>query len=113
MRNILKYKGYTGSVDFDAEDKIFHGKVLGITDIITFEGKTVTGLEKDFHAAVIDYLKTCHEIEKEPEKPYSGKFNVRIPSELHNMIAQKAKNRGISLNTWVIDTFKKIVSAET
>lgn len=105
----MKYKGYIGSVNFDACDGLFHGKILGITDVITFEGKTVKGLEKDFHNAIDEYLEDCREIGKKPEKPYSGKFNVRISSELHSAIAQKAKDKGVSLNTWVNETFEKAI----
>ena len=57
MRNILKYKSYTGSVHFDAGDKVFHGRILGLTDVIGFEGISVDELEKDFHEAVDDYLE--------------------------------------------------------
>ncbi|MDI6795104.1 MAG: type II toxin-antitoxin system HicB family antitoxin [bacterium] len=83
MNNILSYKGYAGSVNFDADDRIFHGRVLGITDVIGFEGTSVNELERDFTEAVTDYLETCREIGKEPEKPFSGRLAVRLPSEIH------------------------------
>jgi len=67
MDNILKHKGYIGSVNFDADDRIFHGRVMGLEDVIGFEGSTVNELEQDFHNAVDDYLETCHEIGKKPE----------------------------------------------
>jgi predicted HicB family RNase H-like nuclease len=41
MKNALKFKGYTGTVEFDADDHIFHGRLMGLTDIITFEGASV------------------------------------------------------------------------
>ena len=68
MKNVLKYGGYTGSVNFDADDKIFHGRVLGITDVIGFEGNSVEELEKDLANAVDDYLEMCQEYEKEPDR---------------------------------------------
>lgn len=91
MKNALKYKGYAGTVEFDADDRIFHGRLRGISDIITFEGTSVAELEKDFRSAVDEYLKTCKEIGREPEKPFSGRFMVRVPSELHCAIALAAK----------------------
>ena len=66
-KNTLSYKGYTGSVNFDADDKVFHGRILGTTDVIGFESTSVKMLEKDFHDAVDDYLETCQQIGKEPE----------------------------------------------
>jgi len=68
MDNVLQYRGYIGSVEFDAEDRIFHGRVLGITDLIGFEGESVSALEQDFRNAVDDYLETCSEAGKPPEK---------------------------------------------
>jgi len=67
MKNTLKYKGYTGNVNFDADDKIFHGRVLGITDVIGFEGASVSELEKDFREAIDDYLETCQKIGRIPQ----------------------------------------------
>ena len=112
MKNILKYKGYTGSVNFDADDRIFHGRVLGITDVIGFEGQSVTDLEKDFHEAIEDYLETCREIGKEPEKPFSGRFVVRIPSELHCAVALEAKKQKKSINSWIADTCKNAIEVQ-
>jgi len=112
MKNILKYKGYTGSVNFDADDRIFHGRVPGITDVIGFEGGSVTDLEKDFHEAIEDYLETCREIGKEPEKPFSGRFVVRIPSELHCAVALEAKKQKKSINSWIADTFKSAIEVQ-
>jgi len=107
MKNILKYKGYTGNVNFDAEDKIFHGRVLGITDVIGFEGGSVSELEKDFRDAIDDYLETCQEIGKAPEKPFSGRFVLRVPSELHCAIALEAKRQNKSINKWITDTCRQ------
>ncbi len=68
MKNILKYKGYEGSVEFYADDRIFHGRLLGINDIITFQGDSVEGIEKDFQEVVEDYLEACADHGNEPEK---------------------------------------------
>ncbi|MBA4366719.1 MAG: toxin-antitoxin system HicB family antitoxin [Desulfobacterium sp.] len=106
MNNIIKYKGYTGTVNFSQEDRLFHGKVLGIPDIIGFEGVSVDQLEKDFRSAVDDYLETCREIGKEPEKPFSGKFVLRVDSDLHCSIVLDAKRKNKSINNWVIDACK-------
>ena len=103
MKNALKYKGYTGTVLFDADDRIFHGRLMGITDVITFEGTSVNELEKDFRSAVDEYLKTCEKLGREPEKPFSGRFMVRVPPELHCAIALAAKRNRKSVNAWVAE----------
>jgi predicted HicB family RNase H-like nuclease len=103
MKNVLKYKGYTGTVIFDADDRIFHGRIMGLTDIITFEGASVSKLEKDFRSAVEEYLQTCQEIGRVPEKPFSGRFMLRVPSELHCAIALAAKKDRKSINAWIVE----------
>ena len=109
MKNALKYKGYTGTVLFDADDRIFHGRLMGITDVITFEGASVKELEKDFRSAVGDYLKTCNKMGREPENPFSGRFMVRVPPEMHCAIALAAKRERKSINTWVAEVCEKNV----
>src|SRR5262245_40074783 len=101
MSEILEYKTYYATVQFNAEDEVFHGKVIGINDLVSFEGTTVKELKKTFHEAVDDYLETCKELKKEPEKTYKGSFNVRIPSELHREAARVAAQKNMSLNDFV------------
>jgi predicted HicB family RNase H-like nuclease len=68
MKNLLKYKGYHGSVEFSPEDGVLFGKIVGIRDVVAFEGKTVDEITQSFHCMVDDYLKTCKELCKEPDK---------------------------------------------
>lgn len=101
MKEQITYKGYHGSVGFSAEDEIFYGKVEGVNDLITFEGDSVKTLKKSFEEAVEDYLETCKQIGKDPQKTYKGSFNVRIGSELHQKAANFANRKRISLNDFV------------
>lgn len=112
MKDVLAYKDFIGSVHFSAEDKVFHGKIEGITDLITFEGKSVDELTKAFHEAVNDYIALCREANKEPLKSCKGSFNVRIPSELHIKAVQQAVKLGISLNHLVQKAIEKAVTHE-
>ncbi|WP_241160196.1 type II toxin-antitoxin system HicB family antitoxin [Desulfovibrio sp. ZJ369] len=50
-----------------------------------------------------DYLLLCKEVGKEPERPFSGRFNIRISPELHQKIARKAADAGVSLNSWITE----------
>lgn len=99
--NVLEYKGYTGTVEFSAEDNILFGKVLGIEGLISYEGDSVAALREDFEAAIDDYLEMCAEKGIEPQKIYKGTFNVRIPSELHRSLAIYAASHNMTLNSTV------------
>ena len=80
----MNHKGYIGTIgEMDEEHGIFHGQVLGTTDVITFQGRTVDEVKTAFRDSVDDYLKFCAERGKEPDKSFSGKFVVRITPELH------------------------------
>ena len=106
----LHYKNYTGSVEFSEEDAVFHGKVLGIKALISFEGDSVATITSDFHKAVDEYLSFCEAKGKHPEKPFKGSFNVRISSDLHRKLALTASSRGISLNSLVEDVIRQSAS---
>ena len=101
---MMEYKGYVGQVEFDDEADIFHGEVINLRDVVTFQGSTVGELRKAFEESVDDYLDFCAERGESPEKPYSGKFMVRLEPELHKMLAIRAKKARKSLNAWVHDT---------
>ena len=101
MSECLEYKSYYAAVRFSVEDEVFHGKIIGINDLISFEGTTVKELKSAFHEAVDDYLATCKKLGKEPEKAYKGSFNVRISSELHRKAARYATQKNMTLNDFV------------
>ena len=49
----LHYRGYTGSIRFSEEDAVFHGKVIGIKALVSFEGDSVSSITDDFHKAIV------------------------------------------------------------
>ena len=112
MKNMIEYRGYTGSVEFTEEDDVFFGKVQGIRSVISYEGETAQELLNDFHGAVDDYLSFCAAEGKEPEKPYKGSFNIRISPELHRQLAMNAAEQQISLNSYIEKALQACV-AET
>ena len=101
MIDLLKYKDYTASINYSAEDEVFFGKITGINDLITFEGTSVTELKAAFKDAIEDYLETCKTIGKSPDKAYKGAFNVRVPAGLHKKAALLAQQHQITLNDFV------------
>jgi len=103
MNNILAYKGFSARVEFDARDNIFFGRILGIEDLVTFHGESVSELRDAFKEAVTDYLETCKAIGKKPQKPFSGKLIFRVPPEVHAAVTIAAKASGKSLNQWATE----------
>jgi predicted HicB family RNase H-like nuclease len=98
---MMNYKGYVGVVEFDAEDRMFYGKVIGLNDVIGFEGSSVEGLETSFHRAVDAYLDVCEEMGRAPEKTYSGTIYVRTDPEVHKRVDRAATMSNTSINQWV------------
>ena len=111
MKNdkVLKYKNYIGSVEYDLTDKFLFGKILFIDDLVTYEGNTIEDLEKAFHDMVDDYLETCKEIGKEPQKGYSGNFNIRTTPEIHQTLVEIAKMKNVSLNKLIVTIFNNFI----
>ncbi len=105
----MTYKGYTGIVEFDEQARIFHGEVVGLRDVITFQGSSIEELESALAESVDFYLAWCEERSKEPEKPFSGKFMVRTSPELHSRAVVAAARVGLSLNKYI----EKAIEDET
>jgi predicted HicB family RNase H-like nuclease len=104
---MLNHKGYVGHVQFDDQAEIFHGEIIGIRDVVTFQGKSVSELRKAFVDSVEDYLDFCKGKDREPEKPFSGKLLLRLDPDLHRQLACAAMEQGKSLNKFIADTLKK------
>ena len=98
---MMTYKGYSGTVRFDDEAELFHGEVLGLRDVVTFQGTTVDELKSAFEESIDDYLEFCDERGEEPDKPYSGKFLLRIDPQLHRRLFELSADEGESLNSWL------------
>ena len=96
----MNHKGYFAKVEFDPEDHIFVGHVIGIRDVVGFHGKSVTELETAFREAVDNYLEACKKLGQEPNKPYSGNLMLRVPAEVHAAVAAAAEASGKSINQW-------------
>ena len=111
MRNVLKYRGYVGSIEVSEEDDMLFGSVLGISDLISYEGSTCNELVNDFRSAVDDYLGVCEAEGVAPEVPYKGSFNVRISPSLHMKLALHAMGRGRSLNSCVQEALEQYMAA--
>jgi predicted HicB family RNase H-like nuclease len=99
---MMEYKGYAaGAIDFDPEDKTFSGMVAGLRDVIHFEGRTATELERAFRESIDSYLEIYTESGQQPDHPFNGKILVRTEPELHRKAALHAAIEGVSLNCWI------------
>lgn len=108
---MMQYKGYVGKVEIDPEADLLYGEVLGLRDVITFQGHTPAETEKAFHDSVDDYLEFCKERDEQPEKPYSGKFMVRVDPLVHKLISMMAEASKLSLNAWINHAILKELNA--
>lgn len=110
--NMLKYKGYTAKVTFSDADGCLTGKVMGIADSVTFEGKSVEEIRKAFHVALADYISYCEKSGKKPERPYSGKLMVRLTPERHRAVAFAAEAAGQSINEVIASAIDNACNTE-
>ena len=99
----MEYRGYKGSIEYSLADKCFVGKVQGLGNkvLILYEGNTIDELRKDFEEGVDSYLEGCKAEGVMPVKPYSGKLNLRMPSELHARVAAFAASAGTTINEFI------------
>ena len=98
MTKILKYKGYTGTLEIDIDDNCLCGVIEFIVDVVSYSAPTPNKLEKAFKDAVDDYIDTCKELGRDAQKPFSGTFNIRVGTDLHKRAVIQSKIVGVSLN---------------
>ncbi len=98
---MIKYKGYTGVFEFDTSIDLFHGRVMGLKDVVTFQGSSLDELRHEMAESVEDYFELCADMGKDPERPYRGEFLIRTTPEVHRGAVVKAASSGQSLNAWV------------
>lgn len=103
----MNHKGYEAKIVVDDEAGLLHGEVVNTRDVITFQGKSVSELRKAMRESVEDYLAFCASRGEEPDRPFSGKFPVRISPDLHKRTHIAAKRQGVSLNAFVAEALER------
>jgi len=101
MTDKLRYKDFIATVRYSSSDEVFFGKIEGINDLVTFEGDSVSKLQRAFREAVEDYLVLCKDLGTEVFKSFKGSFNVRLNPELHSKLFENATLEGKTLNQYV------------
>ena len=104
---IMQLKGYVARIEYDEDEKTFRGKVANIRDSIVFVGKTPEELEEDFGEQLKFYFEVCKKRGKEPDRPYSGQFVLRVDPEIHRALAVAADRENKSLNRWAAETLAR------
>ncbi len=103
----MKYKRYSGTVELDEDAGLLYGTVIGTRDVIHYEGETVKELRQAFEDSINDYLEMCAQKGREPDRPPSGKFVVRLGQELHRRAVEAAVAEDKSLNAWIAEAVRK------
>lgn len=100
---MFTYKGYNGKVEYDSDADLFHGEVVDLRDVITFQGRSVDELKIAFRESIDDYIAFCEEKGERPEKPFTGKLMLRLPPDVHRKVFLQAKKEGKSLNEFITE----------
>lgn len=106
----LEHKGYQGSVEVDIDTGVLFGKLLFVNDLVTYEAATVPEIQREFQAAVEDYLQTCQALGRSPEQPCSGAFNVRVGPRLHRAASIRAQKDGVKLNAVMVSALEQYLN---
>lgn len=101
MSSTISYLGYVASIDYSPRDELIVGRVINTRDSISFHAEAAADVLQEFHAIIDSYLVSCREMGTEPEKPYSGRFLVRIDPSLHSQVAAESARSNLSLNSFV------------
>ena len=107
MKNTMTIDGYRAVIQFDPEIEMFRGEFVGLNGGADFYADDIEGLKREGAASVRVFLEMCAEDGIEPIKAFSGKFNVRVPPELHAEIVVAATAEGKSLNQWVVEALSR------
>ena len=110
--NTMIYKGYTTVIMYSSTDECLLGSLLGIDDIISFHGDSVSEVRQAFEDAVDEYLNSCIQTGKAPQKPFSGEITLQMPHELHARLARAAHIRDKSLGDFVAELLEQAVCCQ-
>jgi predicted HicB family RNase H-like nuclease len=104
---MFKYGNYIAKMEVDEDEGILYGRVLNISAVVKFEGKTVEEAKQAFHRAVDAYIESCKRQGVEPEKPFSGKLPFRTTPEIHRDIYIAATRADKSINAWMEEVLSR------
>jgi predicted HicB family RNase H-like nuclease len=109
--NLMTFDGFSAKIEYDSDTDLFRGEILGLNGGADFYGANPEELRQEFKRSLDVFLEVCKEKGIEPRKQFSGKFNLRIPPELHERLAMAAQAQGKSLNSLAQEALEKSVTA--
>jgi predicted HicB family RNase H-like nuclease len=107
--NLMTVDGYSARIEYDPETDLFRGEILGLSGGADIYGENPDELRLEFKKSLDVFLEVCREQGIDPRKRFSGKFNLRIPPDLHEKLAMAAQAQGISLNSLAQEALEKSV----
>ena len=111
MINQMMIDGVKAVITYDSDIELFRGEFVGLSGSADFYASDVAGLKREGEISLRVYLEECQESGIDPFKSFSGKFNVRIPADLHASIVSTAAAQGKSINQWIGETLSREVNA--
>ncbi|MDR1085571.1 MAG: type II toxin-antitoxin system HicB family antitoxin [Deltaproteobacteria bacterium] len=111
MKKAMTHKGYSASIEYSDEDACLVGHIIGINDIVGFHGDSVSEIKQAFIDAVDDYLETCDEEGLEPDIPFNGRIELRVPPDFHARLVSFAKAKDKSVDNLVIDSINQLMAS--
>ncbi len=107
--NIMELDNYKAKIEYDPELDQFRGEILGLNGSADFYGNNPEDLRIEFKNSLDVFLEVCNEKGINPQKEYSGKFNLRIPPQLHSKVAAIATAESKSINQWISEVIEHSV----
>jgi predicted HicB family RNase H-like nuclease len=108
---VISYKGYIGIAEVDFDAKVIHGRLVGLRDVVTFEGDTIAEAEQAFRDSVDDYLEWCAKRGRPAQKPFKGNLMIRVKPSIHRDLAILAETQSRSINAVAAEAFTKYIAS--
>ena len=109
MNQLMTLEGHKAKIENDPDLDLFRGEILGLNGGADFYGRTPDELREEFRKSLAVFLEVCEEKGIPPYRQFSGKFNLRVPADLHAELAARAAAEGKSLNQWIIERLAQTV----
>jgi predicted HicB family RNase H-like nuclease len=110
---MMRYKGYLGCSKINEKEGLIFGEVVGLRDVITYQGRTVKEARRAFRESIDLYLRTCSEEGIDPDRRFSGKLLIRTTPIVHRALAAHAKSHGVSINAFAEKVLTRAIVKES